>query len=110
MVGTASPTAPLDKGKGLVVVPSNEEEDTAEGLVFKRKRTTTMATSHSTSQKDAQAPRENLPSALTPLNYMALGEGAETNPEPTPTSAPELPDHLLKGLQQTLPENPTAKL
>jgi len=112
MVGTASPPTPLDKGKGVVVVPSNEEEDTVEGPVFKRRRTTMVATSHSTSHKDAPPPREDPPSALTPPNYMALGEGAKTNPEPAPAPTPELPQavhFLLKGLRQTLLENPPRK-
>jgi len=30
-------------------------------------------------------------SASTPPNYLALEEGAENAPEPTPTPAPELP-------------------
>jgi len=106
MAETLPPPAPLDKGKGLVVVPSSKEEDTVEGPAFKRRRTTTVATSHSTSQQDAQTPRENPPSALTPPNYMALGEGAETNPEPTMAPPQELPlvvIYFLKGVQQTSP-------
>ena len=36
---TAAP-APLDKGKGVVGVPSENEEESAKGQVFKRRRTT----------------------------------------------------------------------
>jgi len=32
---TATPSAPLDKGKGVVVVPSDDDEDSVEGQVFK---------------------------------------------------------------------------
>lgn len=93
-------TSPLDKGKGVVIVPSSDEEDTAEGPIFKRRRTTTVATSHSTSNKNAESLREHPPSAFTSPNYMALGEGDEAVPEPIPAPAPELPrviQHLLKG-------------
>jgi len=103
-------TSPLDKGKGVVNVPSDDEEDTAEGPVFKRRMTTIVATSHSTSNKHAESLREHPPSASTPPNYMAMGEGAETAPEPTPAPAPKLPrvvQHLLKGFQQVPPEGPT---
>ena len=112
MVGTSSPPALLDKGKGVVIVPSSDKEDTAEGPVFKRRRTTTVATSHSTSNKDAEPLRDHPPSALTPPNYTALGEGAETIPEPTPAPAPELSraiQYLLKGFQQVPPEDPSCK-
>jgi len=100
MVGTSSPPATLDKGKGVVFVPSSDEEDAVEGPVFKRRRTTAVATSHSTSNKDVDSLRDHPPSALTPPNYMVLGEGVETIPEPTPAPAPELPraiQYLLKG-------------
>jgi len=112
MVGTSSPPAPLYKGKGVVIVPSDDEEDTADGPVFKRRGTTTVATSHSTFNKNAESLREHPPSASSPPNYMALGEGAETAPEPTPAPAPKLPrivQHLLKGFQQVLPGGPTDK-
>jgi len=112
MVGTSFPPAPLDKGKGVVIVPFSDEEDTAEGPVFKRRRTTTVATSHSTSNKDAKSLRDHPPSPLTPPNYMALREGAETIPEPTPAPSPELPraiQYLLKGFQQVLPEDPSCE-
>ena len=110
MVGASSPPAPLDKGKGVVIVPSSDEEDTVEGPVFKRRRTTTVAKSHSTSNKDVESLREHPPSVFTTPNYRALGEGAETAPEPTSAPAPELPrvvQHLLNGFQQVLPEGST---
>ena len=110
MVGASSPPVPLDKGKGVVIVPSSDEEDTTEGPVFKRRRTTTVATSHSTSNKDAESSREHPPSAFTSPNYRALGEGAETSPEPTLAPALELPrvvQLLLNGFHQVLPEGST---
>jgi len=87
IAGNTHPLAPVDKGKRVVVVPSSEEEDTADGPVSKKRRTNTVATSHSTSQRETNPPRENPPSAFTPPNYLALGEGVETIPEPTPTPA-----------------------
>ena len=66
---TAAP-APLDKGKGVVVVPSEDEEDFAEGQVFKRRRTTRaapqVATSTSSSSHGAESLREHPPSATSP--------------------------------------------
>jgi len=108
-VRTSPSPAPLVKGKGVVIVPLDVEEDSAEGPVFKRRRTTIVAASHSTSNANAESLREHSPSASTPPNYMALGEGAETAPELIPAPAPELPQvvqHMLKGFQQVPPESP----
>ena len=101
--------APQIKGKGVVIVPS-DEKDSAEGLVFKRRRTTTVAASHSASNQNAESLRENPLNASTPPHYMALGEGTETAPESTPGLAPELPkvvQSMLKGFQQAPLEGPT---
>jgi len=114
----ASPSpAPLEKNKGVVLIPSNEDEDSVEGPVFKRRRTTAVATSHSSSDKRLASLRDNPPSASSPPRILALEEGAETVPEPSPAPAPELPrviQHILRGIQQealgnlddgALPEN-----
>jgi len=93
--------APLIKGIGVVIVPSNEE-DFADGPVFKRRRTTTVAASHSALNQNVESLRENPPSASTPPHYMVLGEGAETAPVAAPTPAPELPkvvQLMLRGFQ-----------
>jgi len=68
--------APLDKGKGVVVVPSEDEEDSTEGQVFKRRRTTRaapqVATSTTSSSHGAESLRENHPSATSPPQPTAL--------------------------------------
>jgi len=87
----------------VVVIPSDEDEDSIVGPVFKRRRTTAVATSHSSSDRRLASLRDNPPSASSPPQYLALEEGAETVLEPTPTPAPELPrviQHILRGYQQ----------
>ena len=66
MVETATAPAPLDKGKGVVVVPSEDDEDTEDGQVFKRRRTTKVVTSHSSSNNDVESLREHPPSTTSP--------------------------------------------
>jgi len=44
VVETATTPAPLDKGKGVVVIPSEDDEDTEDGQVFKRRRTNKVVT------------------------------------------------------------------
>jgi len=102
------PPAPLEKNKGVVVIPSDEDEDSVDGPVFKRRRTTTVATSHSSSDRHPASLRDNPPSASSPPQYLSLDEGAEIVPEPTPTPAPELPrviHHILRGYQQQIMGN-----
>jgi len=84
---TATTPAPLDKGKGVVVLPSNDEEDSAEGQVFKRRRTTKVVTSTSSSNHDAESLREHPPSATSPPQQLALEGGVESEPAQT-TPAP----------------------
>jgi len=87
----------------VVVIPSDEDEDSVDGPVFKRRRTTAVATSHSSSDRCPASLRDNPPSASPPPQYLALEEGAESVPEPTPAPAPELPrviQHILRGYQQ----------
>ena len=87
--------APLDKGKRVVVVPSDDEGDSAEGQVFKRRRTSRaapqVATSTTSSSHGADSLRENPPSASSPPHQMTLEGGLGTEPISAPPSAPELP-------------------
>jgi len=86
--------APLDKGKGVVVVPSEGEEESAEGQVFKRRRTTQAVpqavSSTSSSNHGADSLREHPPSATSPPQQMALEGGVESKPAQA-ASSPELP-------------------
>jgi len=87
----------------VVLIPSNEDEDSVDGPVFKRRRTTAVATSHSSSDRRPASLRDNPPSASSPPQYLALEEGAETVPKPTPAPAPELPriiQHILRAISK----------
>jgi len=95
---TATP-APLDKGKGVVVLPSDDEKDSAEGQVFKRRRTAKVVTSTSSSNQGADSLREHPPSATSSPQQLALEGGVESEPAPT-TPAPKLPppvQEMLRG-------------
>ena len=94
MVETATTPAPIDKGKGVVVVPSDEDEDSVDGQVFKRTRTTKVVTSTSSSTHGAESLREHRPSATSPPHQLALEGGVESEPTPTPMPAPELPQPI----------------
>ncbi|XP_068497496.1 classical arabinogalactan protein 9-like [Phaseolus vulgaris] len=101
---TPAEPAPLDKGKRVVVVPSEDEEDSAEGKVFKRRRTSRaalqVATSTTSSSHGAESLRENPPSATSPPQPMALEGGTETEPILAPPLAPKLPlpiQEILRG-------------
>ena len=91
MVETATAPAPLDKGKGVVMIPSEDDEDTEDGQVFKRRRTNKVVTSHSSSNHGAESLREHPPSATSSPHQLALGGGVESVPTPTPAPVPELP-------------------
>jgi len=113
MVETATTPAPLDKGKGVVVIPSEDDEDTEDGQVFKRRRTTKVVTSHSSSNHGAESPREHPPSATSPPLQLALGGGVQSAPTPNPAPAPELPQPVqgfLRGfMHQATPGGSTDK-
>jgi len=101
---TTTEPAPLDKGKRVVVVPSEDEDESVEGQVFKRRRTTRVApqavTSTSSSNHDADSLREHPPSATSPPQPMALEGGTETEPTSAPPPALELPppvQEMLRG-------------
>ena len=111
MVETATTPTPLDKGKGVVMVPSDDDEDSADGQVFKRRRTTKVVTSTSSSNHGAESLREHPPSATIPPQQLALEGGVESEPTPTPALAPELPQpvqELLRGyLRRATPRGPS---
>jgi len=86
----ASPTPiPLEKGKRVVEIVSDDEEDTMEGPVFKRLKAATTTTSHSSSVRRPASFRDHPPSASSPQGRLALEGGGESVPEPGPT--PKLP-------------------
>jgi len=96
------PPAPLEKNKGVVLITSDDDEDTMEGPVFTRRKITTIATSHSSSARRPASLRDNPPST-SPQNLLALEDGAESVPEPVPAPTPELPlvlQQILKGYQK----------
>ena len=76
-------------------VTSDDDEDSAEGQVFKRQRTTQHApqivTSVTSSSHAAESLREDPPSAISPPQPMALEGGIEAEPTIVPPPAPELP-------------------
>jgi len=97
------PLAPLEKGKGVVHISSDDEEDTMEGPVFKRRKVATVATSHSSSARHSASFRDHPLSASSPRGPLALEGGGERVPEPAPALVPELPlvlQQILKGYQK----------
>jgi len=63
----ASPmSCPLEKGKGVVEIVSDDEEDTTEGPIFKRRKAATATTSHSSSARRPASFRDHPPSASSP--------------------------------------------
>jgi len=97
LAATTAEPAPLDKGKRVVVVPSEDEDESAEGQVFKRRRTIRAApqavTSTSSSNNDADSLREHPASATSPSQPMALAWRVELKLSP----------HLLHHLLQNFP-------
>jgi len=96
--------ASLGQGKGVVVVPSEDEEDSGEGQVFKRRRIAQappqVVTSASSSSHGAESLREHPPSATSPPQPMALEGGVESEPA-QPAPAPELPLPIQETLRGT---------
>ena len=93
LVEAAPSSTPLDKGKRVVKVVSNDE-DSAEGQVFKRQRTQhapQTVTSATSSSHGVESLREDPPSATSPPQPMDLEGGVETEPTGVPPPAPELP-------------------
>ena len=86
-----------------MVIAFDDDEDSVEGPAFKRRKTTMVATSHSSSDRRPASLRDNPPSASSPPHILALEEGVEFVHEPTLAPAPELPlvlQHILRGYQQ----------
>jgi len=93
LVEAGAPSAPLDKGKRIVEVVS-DDEDSAEGQVFKRRRTQhapQTVTSATSSSHGVESLREDPPSSTSPPQPMNLEGGVETEPTGVPPPAPELP-------------------
>jgi len=93
LAAAGAPSAPLDKGKRVVEVVS-DDEDSAEGQVFKRQRTQhppQQVTSATSSSHGAESLREDPPSATSPPQPMALEGGVEADSSTVPPPAPELP-------------------
>ena len=88
-VAHTSAPAPLDKGKGVLVVPS-DDKGSGEGQVFKRGRINRVVTSRSASPQCRESLRDNPPSATSPPPQICQEEGAESTPPPSQT-APQAP-------------------
>jgi len=85
--------APLDKGKRVVEIVS-DDEDSAEGQVFKRQRTQHApwtVTSAASSSHGAESLREDPPSATSPPQSVHQERGLEAKPVGVLPPAPELP-------------------
>ena len=105
--------SPPDKGKRVVEVVS-DDEDSAEGQVFKRQRTQhapQTVTSATSSTHGAESLREDPPSATSPPQPMNLEGGVETEPTGVPPPAPELPLPMQDSLRGFLGRaSPVTKL
>jgi len=90
LVEAGASSAPFNKGKRVVEVVS-DDEDSAEGQVFKRQRTQHAPQTITSSSHGAESLREDPPSATSPPQSMNLEGGVETEPAGVPPPAPELP-------------------
>ena len=80
---------------------SDDDADTTDGLVFKRRRVAVAATSHSSSARRPASLRDHPPSASSPQSLFMLEGDGESVSELAP--APELPlvlQQILKGYQK----------
>ena len=80
LVETATTPASLDKGKGVVVVPSEDDEDSADGHIFKRRRTTKVVTSTSSSNHGVESLREHPQAPLPHPNNLPWRVGLSLCP------------------------------
>ena len=78
-VRVVSPQAPLNEG--VVHIASDDEEEPVGGPAFKRRKTTMVATSHSSSARLPTNLQGNPLSASSPPPTLALEEAVETTPE-----------------------------
>jgi len=93
LVEVATSSAPLDKGKRVVEVVSDDEDSTG-GQVFKRQRTQhalQIVTSATSSSHGAESLREDPPNTTSPPQAMNLEGGVEAEPTTVPPPVPELP-------------------
>jgi len=81
-VANTSTPAPLDKGKGVLIVPS-DNEGSGQGQVFKRRRTNRVISSRSISPQHGGSLKDNPPSATSPTQQLGQEEGAEFAPPST---------------------------
>jgi len=95
IVETATTPAPLDKGKGVVVVPSEDDEDTEDGQVFMRRRTTKVVTSTSSSNHGAESLRDHPPSATSPPINWLWSVGLSMSPRLPPRRPQSFPQSYL---------------
>jgi len=124
-VATSSSPAPLDKGKRVLVV-SSDDKGSGGGLVFKRRRAARAPTPQAASPQGGNSPVDNPPSASCPIATTVQGEegdGAAHFPTPppagtsaTPAASAAVPDiislpppimQLLRGFNgEDMPESP----
>jgi len=100
-VEAGASSAPLDKGKQVVEVVS-DYEDSAEGQVFKRKRTQhapQIAASATSSSHGAESLREDPPSATSPPQSVHQERGCEAEPVVVLPPAPEIPLPMQESLR-----------
>ena len=99
--------APL--AKSVVAIESGDNEDTGEGVVFKRRRKLVATPSHSSTHGRPSSFREHPPSTSSPHGLLPLEGGDKNAPTSEQTrSAPELPvvlQHALKGFQRGAAEH-----
>ncbi|XP_068476882.1 eisosome protein 1-like [Phaseolus vulgaris] len=101
LVEVGASSAPLEKGKRVVEVVS-DDEDSTERQVFKRQRTQhapQMVTSATSSSHRAESLREDPPSATSPPQSVHQERGFEAEPVGVLPPAPELPLPMQESLR-----------
>jgi len=90
-VANTPATAPLDKGKGVLHI-SSEDEDSDVGPAYKRRRTNRIVYSRPHSPPHGGSLMDNPPNATSPPQQAVPDEGVvESAPLPTPTPPPVAP-------------------
>jgi len=88
-VASSPAPAPLDKGKRVLEILS-DDEDSDGGLVFKRRKVARVPILPAASPQGGESFRDNSPSATSPQPTIVQeekGEGAESAPSPPPAEA-----------------------